>query len=192
MNIFVLDEDPMLAAQMHVDRHVVKMTQESADMLTCALKTHGVDYGTNIDPARWRHRNHPCTKWAMETRANFRWLHCLALCLCREYEYRYGRPGKEQHAYYEIIRAMPEPDIAYLDLTPHARACGPHWNEYYGSDVETYRLYYQFEKSHLHRYTRRPPPKWLEGIWSYTTTRGHMVWIGNGQNSNTSNQRSVG
>lgn len=36
MNIFVLDSDPKLAAQMHLDRHVVKMILEYAQLLSTA------------------------------------------------------------------------------------------------------------------------------------------------------------
>ena len=36
MNIFVLDEDPTIAAQMQCDKHVVKMIVESAQMLSTA------------------------------------------------------------------------------------------------------------------------------------------------------------
>ena len=36
MNIFVLDKDPHIAAQMHCDRHVPKMIVESAQMLSTA------------------------------------------------------------------------------------------------------------------------------------------------------------
>ena len=36
MNIFVLDKDPHIAAQMHCDKHVPKMIVESAQMLSTA------------------------------------------------------------------------------------------------------------------------------------------------------------
>ena len=36
MNIFILDEDPTIAAQMQCDKHVVKMIVESAQMLSTA------------------------------------------------------------------------------------------------------------------------------------------------------------
>ena len=36
MNIFYLDRDPVIAAQMSCDRHVVKMILESAQMLSTA------------------------------------------------------------------------------------------------------------------------------------------------------------
>jgi hypothetical protein len=34
MNIFYLDSDPELAAQMHCDKHVVKMILETAQLLS--------------------------------------------------------------------------------------------------------------------------------------------------------------
>ena len=36
MNIFVLDKNPIKAAQQHCDKHVVKMILESAQMLSTA------------------------------------------------------------------------------------------------------------------------------------------------------------
>ena len=36
MNIFILDNDPVIAAQMQCDKHVVKMIVESAQMLSTA------------------------------------------------------------------------------------------------------------------------------------------------------------
>ena len=36
MNIFYLDRDPKIAAEMHCDKHVVKMILESAQMMSTA------------------------------------------------------------------------------------------------------------------------------------------------------------
>ena len=36
MNIFVLDRDPYIAAQMHCDKHVIKMICEYAQLLSTA------------------------------------------------------------------------------------------------------------------------------------------------------------
>ena len=41
MNIFVLDQDPIVAAQMHVDKHCVKMILELTQQLTSAVRKHG-------------------------------------------------------------------------------------------------------------------------------------------------------
>ena len=45
MNIFYLDRDPVVAAQMMVDKHVIKMILESAQMLCSAKrKRWGIPY----------------------------------------------------------------------------------------------------------------------------------------------------
>ena len=36
MNLFILDQDPVVAAQLQCDKHVVKMIVESAQMLSTA------------------------------------------------------------------------------------------------------------------------------------------------------------
>ena len=41
MNIFVLDEDPAIAAQMMCDKHIPKMIVETFQMLGSALRRHG-------------------------------------------------------------------------------------------------------------------------------------------------------
>ena len=43
MNIFILDEDPSVAAQYHCDKHVVKMVLETAQMLSAALINNGIE-----------------------------------------------------------------------------------------------------------------------------------------------------
>lgn len=41
MNIFVLDENPVIAARMHCDKHVPKLIVETAQMMASALRRHG-------------------------------------------------------------------------------------------------------------------------------------------------------
>ena len=62
MNIFYLDKDPVVAAQMSCDKHVVKMILESAQMLCTAKRVlDGTEYtdltknGRKIK--RWRLEN---------------------------------------------------------------------------------------------------------------------------------------
>ena len=45
MNIFFLDKDPKIAAQMQCDKHVVKMILETAQMLSTAARAQGHDIG---------------------------------------------------------------------------------------------------------------------------------------------------
>ena len=70
MNIFVLDKDPKKAATQQIDKHIVKMPLESAQMLCAALARHGRE----DTPYKATHKNHPCTLWAGESQGNFRWL----------------------------------------------------------------------------------------------------------------------
>jgi len=60
MNIFYLDKDPVKAAQLQYNKHVVKMILESAQMLCTAHHVHG-----NPDdvPYKQAHLNHPSTMW---------------------------------------------------------------------------------------------------------------------------------
>ena len=81
MNIFVVNENPVAAARQLCNRHIIKMPLESAQMLCAALHANG-HTDTIYKPT---HKNHPCTKWAGETRNNFIWLVEHGMELCREY-----------------------------------------------------------------------------------------------------------
>ena len=100
MNIFYLDRDPVKAAQMSCDKHVVKMILESAQMLCTAKRVldgiEWTDYTKNGRKIRrWRLENpneeaiiykagwlkHPSTQWVMASSYNYMWLyrHMMAL-----------------------------------------------------------------------------------------------------------------
>ena len=98
MNIFVLDENPIRAAEMMCDKHIPKMVVESAQMMASALRRHGVTdermpLTKSGTPYKGGYQHHPCTVWAGDTRMNFMWLATHALALCKEYEQRFhNRP----------------------------------------------------------------------------------------------------
>ncbi len=72
MNIFILDENPAIAAQMLCDKHIVKMPLETAQLLSnvfsIALKVPNPFVSIinqNIEvPYKLTHNNHPCSLWA--------------------------------------------------------------------------------------------------------------------------------
>ncbi len=153
MNIFVLSEDVKEAAEWHVDRHVVKMPLESAQMLCTALILNGCN-DVAYKPA---HVKHPCTLWAAATRSNFEWLCRLGVELCSEYTYRYGR----EHASERVIRSCHEKcsHIPAGVLTSFAQAMPI---EYKGEcAITAYRLYYVKGKSHLASWKHRSKPDWF-------------------------------
>ena len=60
MNIFYLDRDPKIAAEMHCDKHVVKMILESAQMMRTAHRVlDGDTYADKIKFYKMAYKNHP-------------------------------------------------------------------------------------------------------------------------------------
>ena len=83
MNIFVLDLDPVKAAQALDCVRLPKMCVESAQMMASALRRHGATDEDFIKrgvltksnrPYKGGYHFHPCTRWAGDSRANFVWL----------------------------------------------------------------------------------------------------------------------
>ena len=152
MNIFVVDIDPTIAAQSLCDKHIVKMSIESAQLL-CS-------YYPNTAPYKRSYHNHPCAIWCRESLSNYLWLVCHGLALCDEYSYRYGRVHKSR----AVIEwcGINLPSIVDTGLT-RFRLCMP--DEYKVTNVvESYRAYYRGEKKYLLTYTKREPPEWLDDI----------------------------
>ncbi len=62
MNIFLLDIDWQINATYHVDKHVVKMILESAQLLSTAVRLSGIDAGYKA-----AYKNHPCAIWTRQS-----------------------------------------------------------------------------------------------------------------------------
>ena len=88
MNIFYLDSDPVKAAQIQYNKHVVKMILESAQMLCTAH--HHYDEDTDV-PYKKAHYNHPSTIWTRESDDHYMWLFDHMCALGKEYTKRYGK-----------------------------------------------------------------------------------------------------
>ena len=89
MNIFYLDKDPVKAAKVQYNKHVVKMILESAQMLCTA---HHCIMGEDADvPYKMAHKNHPSTVWARRSGQNYAWLYYHMMALGDEYTKRYGK-----------------------------------------------------------------------------------------------------
>ncbi len=146
MNIFVLDEDPTIAAQYHCDKHVVKMVLETAQILSTVS-------GRGYKPT---HVNHPCTVWARESKANYQWLYDLGVALGKEYTHRYRRKHKSS---FVIAEQWPCEDLPSGELTPFALAMPDEYKV--DCPVESYRAYYRGEKAAMLTYKHREVPSWL-------------------------------
>lgn len=88
MNIFVLDKDPIKAARMLCDKHVVKMPTESAQILCQAFHA----YSEDLDPPYGvTHFNNRYCLWARASFGNFNWLLKYALEMTEEHKRRYNK-----------------------------------------------------------------------------------------------------
>ena len=127
MNIFVVDYNPVVAARMLCDKHVVKMVLESAQILSTI----------NGGPYKPTHSSHPCVLWASANRTNYNWLVRHALELCNEYTARYGRVHKSQAV---IERLAQSPSHIPVGASCFVQ-CMP--DQYKHADTVTaYRQYY--------------------------------------------------
>ena len=157
MNIFALDADPYEAAKAHVDKHVVKMPLETAQMLSTA---HHVLDGKAALRGIYRatHKNHPCALWVRETDTNYLWTFELFRALALEYTCRYGKVHLSWKKLSHILVNLPA-NIPAGPLTPFAQAMP---DEYIGPNaIDAYRQYYARGKPHLHSWRNRPQPEFI-------------------------------
>ncbi len=168
MNVFVLDRDPIVAARMQCNKHVVKMVLETAQML-CA------NFPEGSAPYKRSHYNHPCTIWARTSKANFRWLVIHGMALANEYTNRYGKVHKSQEVLMWCFKNMhkltfPEEGLTEFGVAisddQNCRMMIPGFDEL--DVVDKYRLYYIFDKSAFAEWPSGKIPKWYEeGLKEY-------------------------
>ena len=154
MNIFVLDYDPSVCAKMHCDKHVVKMILESAQLL-CGV--HHMTDSVHEPPYGLSHKNHPCSIWARECIENYLWLCDLGLELCKEYTLRYGKYHKCQRVISWCLEHLPNLR-ENGDLTPFAMAMPDYCK--IGTAVQSYREYYNKEKTSFAKWKFTSVPHW--------------------------------
>ena len=184
MNLFYLDEDLDKCAEYHVDKHIVKMPLEAAQLLCTAIWVDEVLGFTpralnaeerealNSRKSEIKHLpleerpltpylpmmyNHPCTIWTRSSLDNFEWVHCYANALNDEYHYRYGKLHKSVE---QVINKLPEPkNMPRKGLTPFLMAMPDELKD--ESDViGSYRLYYHTDKATFAKWSYREQPDW--------------------------------
>jgi hypothetical protein len=157
MNIFYIEDEPTEIAKSHVDRHVVKMPVECAQMLSTVLRTQlNIDYGYKAV-----YVNHPCTKWTGESLENFKFLLKLGIALCDEYEHRYGK----EHATKKVLNGMLNyrneisMGLPNSGFSEPPKCVSEQWKSL--NTKEAYRQYYIHVKKRLHNWTNREKPAWI-------------------------------
>jgi len=165
MNIFVLDKDPIISAQMQCDKHVVKMPLETAQMLCSVWHRYGL---ADKIPYREAHKNHPCTLWAGDNAENYEWLWQHGMELCFEYTRRYNKIHKCQQVIMDLDKFHASMfDSVQVNGTPHPQCMPEEYKvEYCDGSPRTntilaYRQYYANDKKDIAKWEKsRPMPMW--------------------------------
>ena len=156
MNIFVLDRNVDALVQAHVDKHVVKMILEHAQMLSTAVRLTLPE--DKVGPAyKASYQKHPCTLWVMEALENWLWLREVTIRLNEEFMYRFDK--KVWHKSATVVANLPIPELEDKSMTPFAMAMPDNIKE--DDRVQAYRDYYNTHKRHLFKWTKRPVPEWV-------------------------------
>jgi hypothetical protein len=185
MNIFYLDHNPAQAAEWMVDKHVVKMILESAQLLSTAHRVIDGEQkisqrlvpGTLENPKYRKHTswvlpdardytmyaathiNHPSAVWCRQSIENYNWLADHFFALMAEYTYRYNKTHKCYGELSYMLQSPPKNLEAYdMTLMPSAMD-----DQYKISDdpIVNYRNYYKVGKARMHSWKNRQPPEWI-------------------------------
>ena len=182
MNIFILDEDPRIAASMHCDKHVPKMVVESAQMLSTAHRMlDGVETKKRSRSGKTMskyyllgdtrehhlynavHFNHPCTIWSRESAQNYLWHYELFIALCDEYTKRYGKIHLTDRSLREHLKVTPN-NIPDIEMTPFRLAMKSNPECMDESDpVESYRKFYMTKQERFKmEWKNAQTPHWFQ------------------------------
>jgi len=162
MNIFAVDDNSRLCATYHIDKHVVKMPTEQAQMISFAYYNEDI-WDSEIPDLMMGfnkcHNNHPCSIWIRESLGNFMWACELGVYLVEEYRFRYNSI-KHQRADGIFRWAIKNPpDFNEWQQTDFTLAMPDEFKT--NDSVESYRNYYKFGKSELHKWSKRKKPNWI-------------------------------
>jgi len=162
MNIFILDKDPIKCAEMHCDKHVVKMIVESCQMLANAFTLDQLKSAPKTIKGNYRKHsyvNHPCSKWVLESRGNFVWLWDLTQWLIQEYRDRYKKSHSLEKFVIWVLENNGNINFPKTHRTPFVQAMP---DEYKDKDVvKAYRNYYLKEKLIFAQWKNGNVPSWV-------------------------------
>jgi ssDNA-specific exonuclease RecJ len=182
MNIFYLHNDTKLCAEQHVDKHVVKMIVEYAQLLSTAHRMiDGEEYigksktgrkvkryrmtNPNLDKTVYLavHYHHPSAVWARETKSQYEWLYSLFVELGKEYTHRYGKIHSTNALLNDILSNAPK------NIKQEGWREPPPAMQHYpqcivqGDSIQSYKNYYNEAKAYFAKWSKREQPEWFIG-----------------------------
>jgi len=176
MNIFYLDKDVKKCAEMHVDKHCVKMILEYAQLLSTAHRVLDGTLGTRLSKSGRKqqyyvladkreqvlysatHINHPSAVWVRQSDKNYSWLFEMFESLLEEYTYRYGKT----HACQRLVWALEvrPNNISRGNFTEPTPAM-PDQYKVDNDSVQSYKNYYLGDKIRMFAWKNRQTPTWI-------------------------------
>ena len=144
MNIFYLHKDPVEAAKLQYNKHVVKMILESAQML-CTAHHEIMGDDANV-PYKRAHVNHPSTIWARRSAQNYVWLYDHFVALAQEYKKRYGKDHLSYTKCEPYLRFLPG-GLPYTGFTQPPQAMPDEYKD--ECSLQAYWNYYINDKKHI-------------------------------------------
>jgi hypothetical protein len=160
MNIFYLDSDPVKSAELHCDKHVVKMIIEYAQLMSTAHRV--LDGEMYVDKtANNRHINHPSNIWIRSSDSHYQFVYDMFVALCNEYTHRYGRTHLTEEKLKDILQHLPN-TIASTDFVEPPQAMPDDVKT--SNTVDAYQNYYRVYKKNFAKWTDRMTPAFMENI----------------------------
>jgi len=152
MNIFAVDRDPEKAARALCDKHVIKMTLETAQLLCAAFPPGKAPYKAT-------HVNHPCAIWVRTSLDNYVWAVEHGLALSDEYTRRYGKVHKTHAVLCTLKPLHKRVSFPVRHLTPFAQALPADLKR--TNAILAYRAYYHRDKASIATWkSPATPPFW--------------------------------
>ena len=180
MNIFYLDSDPVKSAELHCDKHVVKMIIEYAQLMSTAHRVLDGDLyedrtANNHRIKRWRlgdsnmenvvykasHINHPSAIWTRASDSNYQFVYDMFVALCNEYTHRYGRVHLTEEKLKDLLQHLPN-NIASADFVEPPQAMPDDVKT--TNAVDAYQNYYRVYKKDFAKWTDRQIPSFMKNI----------------------------
>ena len=182
MNIFIIDRDPVKAAQQQCDKHVVKMIVELAQMLST---THRMIDGSmerrlsksgKVRVQYWKlpderedilykacHFNHPSTVWTRESKENYIWHYNHFIALCDEYKYRYNKIHMTDTKLRKALSKAPNKIPTNVGPTQFKLAMKSNPECIMECPIESYRAFYKTKQDRFNMvWTNRKVPEWFQ------------------------------
>jgi len=182
VNIFHLHEDPEVNSYWHIDKHIVKMPTEYAQLLSTAHRLlDGEQYiilredknGRQRKVKRWKleddretgifhaaHMNHPSCIWTRASKENYMYLFELYSASLKEYTKRYGKEHGSARPL-PFLQTPPENIVSLgLQEIPQAMKMYPECMVP-GDSIRAYRNYYNIAKHGFAKWKHNDPPPWF-------------------------------